>query len=117
MDNQQGPTVQHMGLCSMLYGTWIGEEFGGEMDTCIRMAESLCCPLEIITILLSGYAPEDNKKFKLRKRHLICDQNFGLKRSTPNYTDLKFLQQPFSPASCSAKEKGTGFPSFHERKV
>ena len=109
--------LSHLELCSMSRGSLDGRGVWARMDTCIRMAESLCCPLEIITILLSGYAPEDNKKFKLRKRHLICDQNFGLKRSTPNYTDLKFLQQPFSPASCSAKEKGTGFPSFHERKV
>ena len=64
MDNQQGPTVQHMGLCSMLYGTWIGEEFGGEMDTRIRMAESLHCSPETITALLISYIPSENKKFK-----------------------------------------------------
>ena len=27
MDNQQGPTVKHMELCSTLCGTWIGGEF------------------------------------------------------------------------------------------
>ena len=30
------------------------------MDTCMWMAESLCCPLEIITILLTGYTPVQN---------------------------------------------------------
>ena len=88
----------------------------GRMDTCTRVAESFCCPPEIIIILLIGYAPKDNKKLKKKKtdclwalpiQHLICDQNFGLKRNAPNYTDLKFLlQQPFSLVSCSAKEKG-----------
>ena len=33
------------------------------MDTCIYMAESLCCPPEIITTLLAGYTPVQNKKF------------------------------------------------------
>ena len=28
-----------------------------EMDTCICMAESLCCPPETITALLTGYTP------------------------------------------------------------
>ena len=31
---------------------WMGGEFGGEMDICIYMAESLCCPSEIIITLL-----------------------------------------------------------------
>ena len=30
MDKQQGPTVQHMELCSMLWAAWVGGEFGGE---------------------------------------------------------------------------------------
>ena len=30
MDNQQGPTVEHMELCSMLCGNLEGREFGGE---------------------------------------------------------------------------------------
>ena len=30
MDNQQGPTVQHRDLCSMLCAVWMGGEFGGE---------------------------------------------------------------------------------------
>ena len=30
MDNQQGPTVQHMELCSVLCGSLDGREFGGE---------------------------------------------------------------------------------------
>ena len=36
---------------------WVGGEFGGRMDTCICMAESLCCPSETITTLIIGYTP------------------------------------------------------------
>ena len=42
MDNQQGPTVQHMELCSMLYGS-LDERGQERIDTCIYMAESLHC--------------------------------------------------------------------------
>ena len=43
MDNQQRPIVQHMELCSMLCASLDGKEAWGRMDTCICMAESLCC--------------------------------------------------------------------------
>ena len=33
-------------------------------DTCIQMAESLCCPSEMITTLLISYTPKENKRFK-----------------------------------------------------
>ena len=46
---------------------WMGAEFGGRMDTCIGMAESLCCPPETITTLLTGYTPIQNKKFNLKR--------------------------------------------------
>ena len=42
----------------------MGGEFGGRMDTCVCMAESLCCPLETLTTLLNGYTPISNKKLK-----------------------------------------------------
>ena len=48
MDNQQGPTVQHMELCSMLCGSLDGRGVWGRMDTCLYMAESLHCSLETI---------------------------------------------------------------------
>ena len=60
MDNQQEPTVQHMKLCSMLCGSLDGREVWGRMDTCIRMAEPLCCSLEMTTTLLIGYIPIQN---------------------------------------------------------
>ena len=39
---------------------WMEEGFG---DTCVCMAESLCCSPETTTTLLTGYASMQNKKF------------------------------------------------------
>ena len=63
MDNQQGPTVQHMELCSMLCGSLDEKGDWGRMDTCICTAESLCGPRETITTSLISYSPIQNKKF------------------------------------------------------
>ena len=38
----------------------------GRMDACVCMAESLCCSPEIITTLLIGYTPIQNKKLKIK---------------------------------------------------
>ena len=51
MDNHQGPTEQHMELCSVLCGSLEGRGDWGRMDTCICMAESLCYSAETITKL------------------------------------------------------------------
>ena len=64
MDNQQGPTVQQRELCSMLCGSLDGRGVWGRMDTCVCMAESLCCASEAVTTLLIGYIPIQNKKLK-----------------------------------------------------
>ena len=64
MDNQQGPTIQHRELCSMLCGSLDGREVWGRMDTCIWMAEfPICSPETIITLLIS-HIPIQNKKLK-----------------------------------------------------
>ena len=52
MNNQQEPTVQHRELCSMLCASLDGRGAWGRMDTCICLAESLCCSPETITTLL-----------------------------------------------------------------
>ena len=64
IDNQQGPTVQHRELRSMLCGILDGKGVQGRMDTCIGMNESLCSSPETITTLLIGYTPIQNKKLK-----------------------------------------------------
>ena len=57
MGNQQGPTVQHRELCSMLCGSLDGRGVWGRKDTRICMVESLCCAPETTTTLLIGYTP------------------------------------------------------------
>ena len=42
--NQQGPTEEHMDLCSVLHGSRDGRGAWGRMDTRIGVAESLCWP-------------------------------------------------------------------------
>ena len=54
MDNQQRPTVSHVELCSILYGSLDGKGIWKKMDT-LCMAESLCCSSETITTLLISY--------------------------------------------------------------
>ena len=68
MDNQQGPTVQHMKLCSILCGSLDGNRVWGRMDPCIYMAESLHCLHEIITTLLIDYIPIQDQKLKKKKK-------------------------------------------------
>ena len=58
-----------MGLCSELCGSLDGRGIGGEMDTCLCMVESFCCPPETITILLISQTSIQNKKL-LKKNPL-----------------------------------------------
>ena len=66
--------------------TWIGGEFGGRMDTCMHTAESLCCPPETITTLLTGYTPIQNKKFFKRYRNEITYINHDSERNLEELT-------------------------------
>ena len=51
MDNQQGPTVEHMELCSTLCGSLDGSGVWRRMDTCVYVAESLHYSPKTITTL------------------------------------------------------------------
>ena len=53
----------------MLHGSMDGRGVFGRMDVCICTAESLCCPSETTTILLTGYTPIQKKK--LNKKFLL----------------------------------------------
>ena len=62
----------------MLRASLDGSKVSGRMDTCIRMAESLPRSPEIITTLLIGYIPIQNKKLKVKKkkqRHHFDDKH------------------------------------------
>jgi len=63
-----------MELCSMICGSSLdGRGVWGRMDTCICMAESLCCLPETIITLLNSYIPMQNKKFKNNTKMLPFD--------------------------------------------
>ena len=47
--NKQGPTLKHSELCSMSCGSLERRGVWGRMDTCICIAEFLCCPPKTIT--------------------------------------------------------------------
>ena len=49
----------------MLCGSLDGIGVWRTMDTCIHMAESLCCPPETIMTLLIGCTPKQNKLKKI----------------------------------------------------
>ena len=51
MSNQQGPTVQHVELCSVLRGSLYERGLLGRMDTCICMTEFLLCSPKTMTTL------------------------------------------------------------------
>ena len=67
MDNQQGPTVRHRELCSMLRVCLDGKGVWGKIHTYTCTIESFFCPRETITTLLIGYTPIQNKEFCLKK--------------------------------------------------
>ena len=61
--NKQGPTLKHSELCSMSCGSLERRGVWGRMDTCICMAEPLCCSLKTIITLLISYTLLQNKTF------------------------------------------------------
>ena len=77
MDNQQGPTVQHMELCLMFCASLDGRGVWGRMDTGLCVAESLLHSPETVTTLLIGYTPVQNKKFKeVSVKSIWCNVSF-----------------------------------------
>ena len=55
-----------MEFCSMLCDGLDGRGVWGRMDTCICMAESLCCSPKTITTSLINYTPVQNENEKKR---------------------------------------------------
>ena len=95
MDSQQGPTVQHRELGSILHGSLHGRGVLGRMDTCIGMAESLSYPLETITILLMQlYSKSLLKQTSLPKEPVIRQhgRSDGQPREVPPRTTMAYSQ-------------------------
>ena len=72
--NQQRPFVEHRKVCSRLYGSLDGRGVWGGMDTCICITESLCCPSETMTTLLTGSAAAAKS---LQSCPTLCDPIAG----------------------------------------
>ena len=64
MDNQKGPTVQHMNSAQVMCQPGCGGVGADGGWTRVCMAESLPCSPETITALLIGYIAIQNKDFK-----------------------------------------------------
>ena len=63
-DNQQGPTAEHMEICSTLYSSLDWRRVWGRMDICIYIWLNLfSCSSETIITLLIGYTPIQNQRF------------------------------------------------------
>ena len=59
---------QYEGTLKVLCASLDGRRVWGRVDTCLCVAESPCCSPETTTALLIGYAPIQNKKFKVFKK-------------------------------------------------
>ena len=79
LDNQ--PIVWYMELCSMLCTSVDGRRVLGRMNTCICMAESLCCSPTFQYKMIIVLKKEERKK---EKRHF----HFSIKN---NPKKLKFV--------------------------
>ena len=116
MNNQQGPAVSHRELCSTLRGNLDGRGVWGRMDTCICMAESLCCPPKTITTLLIGYV----LCLVVQSCLTLCDPTYC---SSPCFSVhgilqikiLEWVAMPSSRASSQPKGLNPGLP--HCRQI
>ena len=61
--NNKAPLCSTGNSIQCCVAAWVRGELG-RTDTCLCMAESLCCPHETITTLLFGFTPIQNKKFE-----------------------------------------------------
>lgn len=59
--------MAHGILLNVYVAAQMGRGAWERMDTCICMGEPLFCPPEVITTLLIGNIPVQNKKFKIKK--------------------------------------------------
>ena len=76
-----------MELCSMLWASLDGRSVWGRTETCICMAESLCCSSETTTTLLIGYTPIQNVFGVLKKK---------TKAETHSYNNPKCYTAPYN---------------------
>ena len=71
MNNEQGPTIEHMKVCPVLCGSLGGRGVWGRIATCIRMAESLHSSPESVTMLLTSISQYKIKSLKKCKKNHV----------------------------------------------
>ena len=98
MDSCQGPTIQHMQLCSVLCGGLGGRKVWGRMDTCVCMAESLWCSPKTATISLVSYTPY---KIKSWKKILSALAECPSTTTLPCLANSSLTSQPFHAEALS----------------
>ena len=100
MENQQGPAGQHRGLCSVSGGSLEGRGVWVSMDTCVCLAESLCCPPKTIIIYLIGYTPIPVELFQILEDdavqvlHSICQQTWKTQLWPQDWRRAVFMPIP-----------------------
>ena len=101
-------------LCSILCGSLDGRRVWRRMDTCICMAESLCCLPETITTLLISYIPIQNKCL-LKKGEERAGRTFQanefvreLDSNVPKFSVEKFIMQGIEEEAGKISSSGTG---------
>ena len=86
-----------MELYSVLYGSLDGRRLWGKMDTCMCMAQSLCCLSETTTTLLISYTP--------------IQKGFGVKKIKIQFSSVAQL----CPTLCNPMDYSTpSFPVHHQ---
>ena len=70
MDSQQGPTIEHVALCSRLCGSLDGRGFGGQWTHVYGRLCPFAVHLKLSQhCLLIGYTAIQNKKCKRKKKN------------------------------------------------
>ena len=77
VDNQQGPCMQHMELCSMLRGSLDGRSVGGKWIYIYIWLSSFAVHLKLSShCLLTGYTPLQIKSL-ITSKHMISNSFLG----------------------------------------
>ena len=73
----------------------VGREVWGRVDTCICMAESLCCSLETITTLFVNWLYSNIKLKALKEKKYLRTQTFGEMETTRRIQAVSLIQYSF----------------------
>ena len=95
-----------MELYSVLCVSLDGRSVWGRMDICICVAESLHCPPDTTTALLTGYTPIQDKKFEVCKKKKKKNSPFKVHPTAPplgSHLDLSSGRSGRWPLLCGGR--------------